>query len=574
MKKIGCLCLIFLFLIVNVAPSYAAANEMNLYVEKEVQAGDQQGYHGAKFEPKVGSYLGIFAEGDQAVHNTATGVPFYFDGVPALTGKKHAMYMLYLHWGQEFDHYINHFNRAKKLNVGMQIALEPTYGLDQVQDDSYLHNFAQQAASSGIPILLRFAGEMNDRDSEWGGDPGKFIEKFRLVARVMHNEASNVAMCWAPNDYPFGPAAEWYPGDEYVDWVGVSAYPPYMANGQSEHNTKWTDRIKPIYDAYAARKPIFLAEGAPIQNVLFETTDVSWVGSKDLKEFYDEIARRYPAVKAEFYWDNNEDWGAARKCLLSGNQNILNAYKRAIANPYFLSEMNASSPVIFVDLSNPALPPLQAKSQKISAYVGNHRLDTAKVVYYINGEYAAEAVGSPYEAALDLSAYGGETVTIKADAYDRANEFIDSTTNTVSVSNIANPSSSILQVDGKNISIEAYNINGYNYFKLRDLAMAFNGTKKQFQVLWDGTKNAINVLSNQPYSPSGGELTKSGTSGSKNASPNSAILYLNGNKASFEAYDIDGHSYFKLRDLAQAMQFSVSWNESANTITINTASNN
>lgn len=437
MKKISCLCLIFLFLIVNAAPCRAETNEMNLYVQKVVKSGDKQAYHGAKFEPKTGSYLGIFAEGDPAVHNTATGNPFYFEGVPKLTGKKHAMYMLYQHYGKEdFNHYINHFNRAKKLNAGMQIALEPNDGLDQVKDDNYLHNYAKQAASSGIPIFLRFAGEMNDPDSEWTGDPNKFIEKFRLVARVMHKEAPNVVMCWAPNDWPFDAAAEWYPGDEYVDWIGVSAYPPYLANGESEHNTKWTDRIKPIYDAYAARKPIFLAEGAPIQNVLFEGTDVSWVGAKDLKEFYDEIARRYPAIKAVFYWDCNETWDdAGRRCSLSGNRNILNAYKNAIASPYFLSDMKATSPVIFVDLSDPALPPLEAKTQKISAFVGNHRLDTAKVVYYINDEYAAEVVGSPYEAALDLSAYAGQTITIRAEAYDSANELSDTVENTVPVSN-------------------------------------------------------------------------------------------------------------------------------------------
>jgi len=427
MKKTWCLCLILLFVFVNVATSYAATKEMKLYVQKVVQAGDQQAYHGAKFEPKIGSYLGIYAEGDRVVHNANTGNPFYFEGVPDLTGKKHAMYMVYLRYGSmEFNHYKKHFDRAKKLNVGMQIALEPYDGIDQVQDDSYLHNFAKQAADSGIPVFLRFANEMNDPGSRWGKDPKIYIEKFRLVAQVMHKEAPNVAMCWAPNDWPFGPAAQWYPGDEYVDWVGVSSYPPYLANGKSKHNTKFTDRIKPIYDAYAARKPIYLAEGASIQNVEFTNTDVSLVGAKDLKEFYDEIARRYPAVKAVFYWDNEENWGAARKCLLSGNQNILNAYKKAIASPYFLSEMNTNSPVIYVDLSNSALPPLEAKTQRISAYVGNQRLDTTKVVYYVNGKYAAEVVGSPYEAALDLSTYGGKTVTIKADAYDSAQKLTTS----------------------------------------------------------------------------------------------------------------------------------------------------
>ncbi|MGO4119405.1 hypothetical protein ACEQ6C_40435, partial [Rhizobium ruizarguesonis] len=46
----------------------------------------------------------------------------------------------------------------------------------------------------------------------------------------------------------------------------------------------------------------------------------------------------------------------------------------------------------------------------------------------------------------------------------------------------AAPTDSKVLVNGKTISFEAYNINGNNYFKLRDFAAAVNGTEKQFEV--------------------------------------------------------------------------------------------
>ncbi len=241
--------------------------DMRLYITKEATETDAQMYHGAKYEPKVGAYLGMYAEADSALHNPMTGNPFYFYSVPRLTHKKHAFYMVYMPYKSvEFNHYKSHYLRAKKSGCAMQVALQPVNGLHEVVDDDYLHRLAEQAKQTEIPIFLRFANEMNATSSTWGADKSLYIKKFRLVAKVMHKEAPNVVMCWSPNDWGhngFDDAAGWYPGDQYVDWVGVSAYPPYLANGESKHHTKFSDRIATIYNAYADRKPIYLAEGAP-----------------------------------------------------------------------------------------------------------------------------------------------------------------------------------------------------------------------------------------------------------------------------------------------------------------------
>ncbi len=427
MKK--CIALLLSILcIMSSMPVFADGTDMRLYIKKDALATDQQAYHGAKFEPKIGSYLGMFAEGDKAVHDPWTGNPFYFDAVPKLTGKKHAMYMIYIHYGDmEFNHYASHYAKAKELGCGMQVALEPNKGMDKVVDDAYLHRFAKQAKETGIPIFLRFANEMNDPGSTWGKDKALYIEKFRLVANVMHKEAPNVAMCWSPNDWGyngFGDAHEWYPGDEYVDWVGVSSYPPYNPDGESKHKTKFTDRLAVIYNAYSAKKPIYLSEGAPIQNVEFQETDMSVVAAKDLKEFYDEVARRYPAIKAVFYWDNEETWGAKRKCIISKNPLVLDTYKKSIADPFFLSNVGDTSKVIYVDLANLSTQGVEAKVYDLSAFVGNHSLKTGKVAYYVNGKYIGETAGSPYTCRLDLRNFAGQTVTVKAESYDITNKFI------------------------------------------------------------------------------------------------------------------------------------------------------
>ncbi len=375
--------------------------DMRLYITKEATETDAQMYHGAKYEPKVGAYLGMYAEADSALHNPMTGNPFYFYSVPRLTHKKHAFYMVYMPYKSvEFNHYKSHYLRAKKSGCAMQVALQPVNGLHEVVDDDYLHRLAEQAKQTEIPIFLRFANEMNATSSTWGADKSLYIKKFRLVAKVMHKEAPNVVMCWSPNDWGhngFDDAAGWYPGDQYVDWV--------------------SDRIATIYNAYADRKPIYLAEGAPVQNVEFETTDVTHSAAKDLKEFYDEIARRYPAVKAVFYWDNEETTGAKRKCYISNNPTMLNAYKASIADDYFLSNVGDNSKVIYSDITVSDCPQIEGRGQEISCFIGNRSLTTHKVRYYINDLYRGESVGSPYDILLNFGPYAGQTVTLAAESY-------------------------------------------------------------------------------------------------------------------------------------------------------------
>ncbi len=137
----------------------------------------------------------------------------------------------------------------------------------------------------------------------------------------------------------------------------------------------------------------------------------------------------------------------------------------------------------------------------------------------------------------------------------------------------ATPSNATLKIDGAAVKTEAYNINGSNYFKLRDLAMVLNGSNKQFEVAWDGNKNAISLYTQKQYTIAGGELAKSGVANNQNATATTAALYIDGSQASFDAYQINGSNYYKLRDIGKAINFGVAWDESANTIIIDTTAN-
>ena len=133
----------------------------------------------------------------------------------------------------------------------------------------------------------------------------------------------------------------------------------------------------------------------------------------------------------------------------------------------------------------------------------------------------------------------------------------------------AQPTASRVLVNGESVAFDAYSIIGNNYFKLRDLAYVLSGTSKQFSVGWNERANAISLESGEPYTPAGGEM-QSGGWGNRAPVPGGSKILLNGKPVNLTAYTIDGSNYFKLRDLGQAFDFNVGWNERENTITIET----
>jgi hypothetical protein len=131
--------------------------------------------------------------------------------------------------------------------------------------------------------------------------------------------------------------------------------------------------------------------------------------------------------------------------------------------------------------------------------------------------------------------------------------------------------SSTVLINGKKVAFEAYNIKGSNYFKLRDIAMSITGTDKKFAIGWDGANNAISLTSGKDYVPAGGELLAAAKPTAKNAKITTSKVLLNDKEVDFTAYKLGENNYFKLRDIAKAINFEVAWNAAVNAISVDTS---
>ncbi|KAJ3106779.1 hypothetical protein HK100_003682 [Physocladia obscura] len=146
----------------------------------------------------------------------------------------------------------------------------------------------------GVPIFLRYGHEMNGDWYPWGNAPTLFIASFRQFAGIIRQYTNMTAMVWAPNigiTYPFvgggarespspggldfdvldtnhdgvingmdDPYTPFYPGDDVVDWVGISLYYYPLCHNDCEVPANiFIEQLTGVNDPSGSSDPAWLA---------------------------------------------------------------------------------------------------------------------------------------------------------------------------------------------------------------------------------------------------------------------------------------------------------------------------
>lgn len=120
-------------------------------------------------------------------------------------------------------------------------------------------------------------------------------------------------------------------------------------------------------------------------------------------------------------------------------------------------------------------------------------------------------------------------------------------------------------LDDEEVALSAYNIDGSNYFRLRDLAVYLKDTPAEFSI--DFANNTIHIERGGSYEALGTELAALSAPQKIVVSPQK--IRIDGSLYKIGAYNIDGSNYFKLRDLA-ALGFDVDYSDELKSVLIET----
>ena len=381
--------------------------------------GSDYPYYGAKNEPNGGVYYGrttqggTLSDGSFGLVNYShmtdeSAVSFYY----SLTDSYNLEYWSYLYGPalrdgtRAFLLYLNFEEEGAEcpriVSGGYDAKLIETFG--------YLNTLS-------CPVFVRIGGEMN----VWGNQakPADFIAAYQHVVNIARSQAPRAAMVFSPN-YSSANKVDmdvYYPGDQYVDWVGASLYyDRWHHSGDTKRDEfygvgAYGDALLNIQQVVNLsrlhHKPVIVTEGGSCNQ--YKGTDNSAWAADRMQRAYAFLPMVYPEIKCIISSDYGESWSGIDYSFYT-NPTVTAAYRQGVASnaAYVRSYQDKGS--YYTKLS--AYAGKWEGVMELAAYSWSSDKQTA--TWTVDGQVMATAADYPYSFRLDTAALatGSHTVAV------------------------------------------------------------------------------------------------------------------------------------------------------------------
>jgi len=271
---------------------------------------------------------------------------------------------------------------------------DPSFALSTIANgshDAYIRASAQASAAYGKPFQLRFAPEMNGSWAPWegsinGNTPALYIAAWQHVVSLFRTAgATNVTWVWSPNNGPTSTIAAYYPGDSWVDIMGIDGY----NWGTADVWQSFTQVFGASYDVVTAlnpTKPVLICETASTE---LGGDKASWITSA----YLNEIPGRFPRVGGVIWFnvDKEQDW------RVDSSASALAAYQTVAASSLWSAP--SSTPTTTIDSTSTATTTTSTEV--------NLAIPTVSVTSYgrmsvtLGWQAIAQATGYTVQTAID-----------------------------------------------------------------------------------------------------------------------------------------------------------------------------
>lgn len=271
---------------------------------------------------------------------------------------------------------------------------------------------------STVPVYLRFAAEFDIWTTL--AEPEEFVFAFRYVSDYFKARNSNVAIVWSPNQVSnwYVDIDDYYPGDEYVDWVGLSLYAQKYFQGdpnqkeeyelvfRSGVNSDPIIAVKDIVEKYGNKKPIMISESGCGHKIVGSGENTTDFALQRLREFYLYLPMVYPQIKLIAHFDWFVDAETEKNDFrLSSNPVLQNEYLKLVRGQRFIQDSFRNNTDFCY---RPIYNGIGIDSVfEVSCYAHLYQADLESVTYYIDNRYMTSSNQIPYTAMIDASGYSG-----------------------------------------------------------------------------------------------------------------------------------------------------------------------
>jgi hypothetical protein len=179
----------------------------------------------ASLAPELAAYLGVFEPGSPSEYAALAGFGQMAGRQPNLLG-------YFSGWAQPFGASLA--ETMRKHGVIPFVQIDPTdASIEAITDgtyDDYLRSYADSVRNFRHAVVIGFGHEMNAPWYSWGYKhvpAATFVAAWRHIVTVFRDQgADNVTWLWTlqADEAGTGPVASWWPGAQYVTWIGIDGY--------------------------------------------------------------------------------------------------------------------------------------------------------------------------------------------------------------------------------------------------------------------------------------------------------------------------------------------------------------
>ncbi len=190
--------------------------------------------------------------------------------------------------------------------------------------DEVIRQYSDWAKSINRPIYLRIGYEFDGPHNEL--EPTEYVNAYRHIVDMMRSQGvENVAFVW--HSYIFAPyngnsLASYYPGDEYVDWVGVSLFGLLY---QDADLMQYGNAV--LEFAKEHKKPVMAAESSPVNGIYPENLETwyTWF-SNFFSVCYNKNIKAISFINTNWEQYSIDGIGSWRDARLANNELISKAW--------------------------------------------------------------------------------------------------------------------------------------------------------------------------------------------------------------------------------------------------------
>lgn len=368
-------------------------------------------YYEGLYEPVMGIYFGASYAEDGNINEEKDGSKYNLNEVRNAYGQRNSAYLMHLPFGTSIESIQKDLEAADADSVAIVLVWEvhETYG-DMSLYGEYIKETADYIRWLDVPVFMSYGSGVNVDNGIT--NPAEYAENFRYVSNTVREATSDIAMVWTMDDEDPADTDMYYPGDAYVDWIGIRSFTKPGEDALASIGT--------LVERYGDNKPVMLTEAGVARYARSSGDKLDDWAAAELGKLMTYVPAVYPQIKGIFLRNGTYDSDRFHYYDFHASKVVSDAFKLMITDDVFLKEVKQKGDhrLAMVDTRRDRSVVVQESRVILRTMLDTNSLEDYKVTYELDGKEIRTVTDTPFSYTLSISGLTDERHRLDVMVYE------------------------------------------------------------------------------------------------------------------------------------------------------------